>query len=41
MMLANGYAGGLVTQRRSVAKSVGYFQQCLSVCLSVCQHNNF
>ena len=31
----------VITQRRRVAKSVGCFQQCLCVCLFVCQHDNF
>ena len=31
----------IITQRRSVAKSVGCFQRRLFVCVFVCQHDNF
>jgi len=30
------YSCEIITQRRSIAKSVGCFQRCLSVCLFVC-----
>jgi len=31
----------MFTQRRSVAKNVGYFQRRLFVCGCVCQHDDF